>query len=276
MEKLILANDVTDLLSAEGKSASSTSPTFSLAAIVKKGHEQCGDSAFFYCDGEHAFGGVFDGVSGESNAQLASAKAAQSVLGLLKSVKTADEETLKKVLWNANSVIKRGFTTASIFFLQKNGNYSIASVGDSPIFTISNGIAFLEVAADRPVGIGSPVFEFLQKRNVVTSVLGMKEIQIQTKSGKLDKGDLILICSDGISDNLLFKVKNEFVIDDSGTSDLSEILKDELKNKKDPKKIVEKLAKDIVLRIDHPPMLKGDLVFEPKKDDLSLLACRFL
>ncbi len=266
MEKIILASEVGDSLSADGKSAA-----FSLSAIVKKGHDHCGDSAFIYWDDERTFGGVFDGVSGDADADLASGKAAQSVLGLLKLIKKADEEELKKVLWNTNQVIKRGFTTASIFFIEKNGNYAIASVGDSPIFTIINSKVLSESVSDRPVGIGSPVFEFFQSRNIVSSVLGMKEIQIQTKSDKLEKGDLLLLCSDGISDNLLIKVKNNFIVDDSGTQDLSEILKKET----DPKKIVKKLSADIIARMDHPPMLKTDFVFEPKQDDLSILACKF-
>ncbi len=267
MEKLILANDVIKSLSADAKS-----DVFSIAATVKRGHTRCGDSVFFYCDDERAFGGVFDGVSGEANAALASSKAAQSVLGLLKSAKAVDEKYLEQVLWNANQIIKRGFTTASIFFLEKNGNYAIACVGDSPIFTIVNGKALPESVSDRPVGIGSPIFDFFQSRNIVTSVLGMEKIQIQTNSGQLEKGDFLLLCSDGISDNLLIKVKDAFVADDSGAQDLSEILKKET----DPKKIVSKLATDISLRIDEPPLAKADYVFEPKKDDLSLLACRFL
>jgi serine/threonine protein phosphatase PrpC len=67
-------------------------------ALVKRGHEECGDSAFIYIDDDKAILGVFDGVSGEPGAATASSLAATVVLEALKGLKKVDEEAIKKAL----------------------------------------------------------------------------------------------------------------------------------------------------------------------------------
>ena len=242
--------------------------------FVKQGHEECGDSAFFYYDSKKAIIGIFDGVSGEAGAASASSVAASAVLGYLKKHDKADEKTIKKALAHANQKIDHGLTTASIAFLEKSGSVVVAGVGDSPVYGISKGKAVLELPLGRPVGKGDSIFKFLYFRNLVTSVLGPSgvDINISMRSGKLRKGEMLILASDGLSDNLFLKVKKGYLTDASGSEDLSRLIA----GKKRPETIVKHLARVVERRISKGKKEEKGSVLVPKVDDIAIAVLRRL
>lgn len=244
-------------------------------SFVRKGHDECGDSAFVYMDGKKAILGVFDGVSGEAGAASASSIAATTVLEFLKKHDKADGKIMAKALARASREIKRGYTTASVCFITKDGSTILAAVGDSPVYGITkNGKIALELPLGREVGDNNAIFKFFFFRNLVTSVLGPSgvDIHIHTREGKIRKGDMLIIASDCLNDNLYIKVHKGYVKDSSGTKDLKKIMG----SLKKPESIVKKLAREIKKRIAGGKKEIKDYVLAPKEDDLALIAFRKL
>jgi serine/threonine protein phosphatase PrpC len=239
---------------------------------VKKGHEECGDSAFVYCDSEKAIVGVFDGVSGEAGAASASSVAAAAVLGFLKKHDKADEKVMKMALLHANKLIKEGLTTAVIAFLEKNGPVLLAGVGDSPVYGVSKGKVVLELPLGRPVGNKDSIFKFLYFRNLVTSVLGPSgvDIHVNMRSGKLRKDEMLILATDGLSDNLYLKVKKGYLTDVSGSEDLSRLIA----GKKKPEAIARHLAKVVERRISEGKKEEKGRVLVPKINDIAIAVLR--
>jgi serine/threonine protein phosphatase PrpC len=91
------------------------------------------------------------------------------------------------------------------------------------------------------------------------------------RSGKLKKGEAILLASDGLLDNLRVKVHDGYVTDSSGTEDLARLVGRE----RDPEKISRLLMKEIVTRIKAGKKEKAGLMLVPKEDDIAIAALRF-
>jgi serine/threonine protein phosphatase PrpC len=269
MEKLLLGKGIT-----KKASASCESKICNLHMLLMKGHGECGDSAFAYCDDERVIIAVFDGVSGEPDASHASSLAATEVLEFLKS-KPHDDKSIRDALIHASKEIMKGYTTASVISILKDGSFIMATVGDSPIYGIdSDGELGLEIKPGRPVGKGDAIFKFMNFRTLVTSVLGPSEVdmEIQMKEGKISKDQMIILASDGLSDNLFVKVTDGYVTDASGSDDLKEIIGDI----KTPEKIVKKLEEELSSRIPKGNIEKPGAVLHPKADDLAIIALRWL
>ncbi|MBU0533056.1 SpoIIE family protein phosphatase [Candidatus Micrarchaeota archaeon] len=240
--------------------------------LVQRGHEECGDSAFVYMDDKKAILGVFDGVSGEPGAASASSLAASTLLTYLKKYDKADEKLIQKAFSDVNKKIKHGYTTATICFISKDGSTIVAGVGDSPIYGINDNVV-LELPLGRIVEDQHSIFKYFYFRNIVTSVLGPlgSDIHIHTREGKLKKGDLLILATDCLNDNLYVKIREGYLTDCSGTEDLKNIIG---KTKK-PKLIVEKLVKEIKKRIKNGKVQLDDRMYVPKEDDLAIIAFRF-
>jgi len=244
-------------------------------SFVRKGHEECGDSAFVYMDGKKAILGVFDGVSGEAGAASASSIAATAVLEFLKKHDKASGKIMAKALAKASREINQGYTTATVCFVEKDGTTILAGVGDSPVYGITKkGKIALELPLGRAVGDDNAIFKFFFFRNLVTSVLGPSgvDIHIHTREGKIRKGETLIIASDCLNDNLYIKVRKGYVRDSSGTEDLRKIIG----RLKKPESIVKKIAKEIRKRIGKGKKEFEDYVLVPKEDDLALIAFRKL
>lgn len=235
---------------------------------VKKGHEECGDSAFVYCDSRKAIVGIFDGVSGEAGAASASSVAASAILEHLKKQDKAEEKTIKKAILHANQKIEHGLTTAVIAFMEKNGSVVVAGVGDSPVYGVSKGKAGLELPIGRPVGDKDSIFKFLYFRNLVSSVLGPSgiDIHVNMRSGRLRKGEMLILATDGLSDNLYLKVHEGYVTDSSGAEDLSKLIA----RKKKPETIVKHLMKEVLRRISRGKKEGKGRLLAPKIDDIAI------
>jgi serine/threonine protein phosphatase PrpC len=267
--KLLLGNKIKD-----SQEYSAKSKLCEVFALVKKGHEECGDSAFVFCNDEKAIVAVFDGVSGEAGAASASSVAAKAILNSLKEKKPT-QVAIKEAILEAQGKIKHGLTTAAIMIVDKKGNFIVAGVGDSPIYGINaKGEIDLEIPLGRPVGDKNSILKFFHFRSLVTSVLGPSgsNIELNMRKGQLKKGEMMILASDGLIDNLYVTVHKGYLVDSSGKADLKKLLS----SLKKPETIVRKLANVIKYRIQKGKVEKKGTVLVPKVDDIAIIALRWL
>lgn len=122
-----------------------------------------------------------------------------------------------------------GMGTTLVAAIIKGGKCCIANVGDSRAYLISDG-AITQITRDHSfveemVGKGALTREQARnhpRKNVITRALGVDEtVACDTFSPELKKNDLLLLCSDGLSNTLsdteiLEIVKNRKNLDDIG------------------------------------------------------------
>ncbi|NYZ74610.1 SpoIIE family protein phosphatase [Candidatus Micrarchaeota archaeon] len=270
MEKLILGTGVKGSKSAAGKNQ-----FCDFAITVKKGHEECGDSGFAYDDGQKLIIAVLDGVSGEPGAAAASSEAAIALLNFLKKHDKINGTVMKEAFAHAQENVTSGFTTAAALFLQKNGSFMIASVGDSPIYGIEKpGELSLELPISRPVGDKDSILKFFTLRNLVTSVLGPSgtDVHINMASGTFSKGQVLILASDGLTDNLYMATSEGYLTDSSGKADLMALIGKEKK----PAAIAKKLMAEVAKRLKAGRKEKENGVLVPKQDDIAIAVVRRL
>lgn len=264
MEKLMLGTKIknTETFSSKNKSCE-------CFALVRKGHEECGDSAFVYMDEKKTIIGVFDGVSGEAGAASASSEAATALLKYLKKYNKADEKLIKKAMVDANNKVKHGYTTAALCFVEKDGSTIVAGIGDSPIYGIDKkGEVALELPLGRAVKDNDSILKFFHFRALVTSVLGPSgtEIHINMRKGKLKKGEMLILATDGLTDNLHLKIHEGYVKDSSGSQDLKKLIG---KSKK-PETIGRNLFNEVKKRIKGKKIETKNSILIPKEDDIAI------
>ncbi|MBU0528039.1 SpoIIE family protein phosphatase [Candidatus Micrarchaeota archaeon] len=268
MEKLLLGIKINASEYFDGKTS-----FCEFSSIVKRVHEECGDSAVVYADEKLLIAAVFDGVSGESGAANASSAAASSILEFLKT-KAPSEKAVHDAISHANKNITQGYTTASIFMANSTGSFVMACVGDSPIYGMIGETLDLEIPLGRPVGDNDSILKFISHRSLVTSVIGPSgvDVEIRMTSGKLKGGELIILASDALIDNLYLKIKEGYITDSSGSEDLKELIT----GLKDPKEITKTLAAEIEQRSKGRKIEKPDKLLDPKRDDISIITLRFI
>ncbi|MEW6722908.1 MAG: protein phosphatase 2C domain-containing protein [Candidatus Micrarchaeota archaeon] len=270
MEELIRGTEV-----ETSKTFSGANGFSSFFGVVKKGHSECGDSAFAYSDKDKAVVAVFDGVSGEGGAANASSRAAEAILRSLKPLKKVAESDVKKALKAARDGVDFGYTTAIVLCLRKDGTFIVAGVGDSPAYGMGrDGKASLLLPLARIVGDGDSILKFFHYRNIVSSVIGRtdSEIQVAMRSGKLESGESIIIASDGLSDNLYVKTAEGYVKDSSGADDIGEIAGGET----GPEAAVSALLAEVGRRISVGKVERRGSLLVPKEDDVAIAAIQKL
>lgn len=247
--------------------------------IVRKGHEICGDSAFVYTDENKTIIAVFDGVSGEPGADLASAEAADFFLNFLKKFDTISQKKMNDAAHFAREHVKSGFTTASIIFLEKNGTFLAASVGDSPIYSLDkNEKIDIELPLSRPVGDGDSILKFFNFRVFVSTVFGgfhsgkNPEIHMNMRKGRIAKDEILIVASDCLIDNLYVEFNDGYITESAGKSDLKSLIG----SLREPKKIIGILSDEIEKRSKGKKIESGSKILEPKLDDLTIIALRRL
>lgn len=243
--------------------------------IVKKCHTVCGDSAFVYLNNDKAMLAVFDGVSGEAGADKASSFAAESIFEELKDISSPSEKQIKKALVNVHTNIDHGFTTALIVVILPSGSYLAASVGDSSLYSIDKkGQVDLEIPLSRIIGDGDNKFRYFLFRDIVRHALGWTkcDLEIMFQKGKLSNGEILILTSDGLSDNLKIKISEDKIQDASGRHDLKKIIGAERSPEKITKALYAEFKKRSKLR--KKTETKG-FILAPKLDDLALVVFRF-
>jgi serine/threonine protein phosphatase PrpC len=139
--------------------------------------------------------GVFDGMGGHKKGEVAS-KLASSVM-------KEDYENLISYVEKANKVIyeyqennkdSEGMgTTMTAIKIDESGVLHVAHVGDSRCYVLSKR-NLIKLTEDENV----PGYQ-----NVLLQALGTKKkLSIQTKDIKLFKGDVVLLCTDGLYNEL--------------------------------------------------------------------------
>ncbi len=270
MERLISGEDVTGTEETSGRNA-----YCSFYALVRKGHGECGDSAFIYADKDKSVFAVFDGVSGEPGAAMASSDAARAMLGYLKSLESAGEAEMQEAFTKGHLAIRLGATTASVLFLKRDGSFIIAAIGDSPVYGFSaGGSVSVELPLARAVADGDSIMKFFYYRNLVTSVLGSPgELNLHMRKGKLGPGEMLIMASDGLSDNLKVKVKDGYVVDSSGRDDLKALVALSGNSASAPA-IARKIAGELEARVASGKLEEKGTVMVPKEDDISIIVVR--
>ncbi len=267
--KILKGTDI--ILSSEGELESDVG---SLACRVRKGHTVCGDSAFIHADPHKVLFGVFDGVSGEAGADMASSQAARMLLNELGGLKTVNKKQIKDAFSKAHASITDGFTTALVVFVSSEGYFLAASVGDCTLYSIDkNGKLDLELGESRIVGKDDTIFRYLAFRNIVKSVMGWSSggMEMEMIEGKLSEGEILIAASDAVKDNLKLKVSEYNVEDASGLGDLQKIMG----SSGSVRTILEKIYETIIDRMGRSKKKRGGYLLAPKKDDLSLIVFKF-
>ena len=163
--------------------------------------------------------GVFDGMGGYAAGERASNLTAQAADRLWKSWdrSSTPADLMERICMEANSVVcdameadngRRMGSTASMLLVD-NEQYHVCNIGDSPIFLLRQGQLW-EISMEhterwtfeKVTGQKAPA----KKKFRLTQNIGIFEdemaIEPYCSSGPIQKGDVFLICSDGVTDML--------------------------------------------------------------------------
>ena len=159
---------------------------------------------------------VADGVGGLEKGEIASRLACEVVQDciisgqtLTESIYSAHRAIIKEVQRNSQ---KQGMATTIAAVLFNENAYEVAWVGDSRVYLWDNNLKLL-TKDDSYVEMlhenGHISFDEMEKhpdRNIISQALGIqrKEIHISTNSGTLERGRVLLLCTDG-----LYSITNE-------------------------------------------------------------------
>jgi serine/threonine protein phosphatase PrpC len=169
----------------------------------------------YYADAELGLWLVADGMGGHENGEVASALArdtlVQQVVGgqsLARAIQIADEEIIQHSN-RRSQALPMGTTIAAI---RLDGDaFEVAWVGDSRVYLWDGGLR--QISQDH-----SYVRELIEQgaispeqarthphRNVVTQALGVTDpqsLRVETVSGRIAPGQQILLCSDGLTEEV--------------------------------------------------------------------------
>lgn len=182
---------------------------------------------------------VADGVASSRHGELASKAAIQAVSHFVENYRNSDglnENLIEEFLNQLNEKIitlgeKIGKTASTIsIFMWKKDAYCIANIGDSPIYRLSGG-TLDKISSEHTVarekmeaGLGVTVKDF----HSLTKYLGKHNIagseMAYIRTGKINAGDIFLVCSDGISGVITDDEKKRYMKKD-GDRAMEEIYK---------------------------------------------------
>jgi PPM family protein phosphatase len=169
----------------------------------------------YYADADIGLWLVADGMGGHENGEVASALARDTLVAeinkgqsLAHAIQTADEEIIRHSN-KRTQALPMGTTIAA---LRVNGDeFEAAWVGDSRVYMWNGELK--QISQDH-----SYVRELIEQgaispeqarthphRNVVTQALGVTDpqsLRVETIAGKLETGTQILICSDGLTEEV--------------------------------------------------------------------------
>jgi protein phosphatase len=169
----------------------------------------------YYADAELGLWLVADGMGGHENGEVASALARDTLVeqiqngeSLARAIQIADEEIIQHSN-RRTQALPMGTTIAAIRV--KDDAFEVAWVGDSRVYLYDAGLR--QISQDH-----SYVRELIEQgaispeqarthphRNVVTQALGVTDpqsLRVETVSGRLAPGQQILLCSDGLTEEV--------------------------------------------------------------------------
>jgi len=189
--------------------------------------EDCEIKGYIPCKtGEYHIVALADGVSSVFHSELASKAAIQAVSHFIDNNSNSDrppENLLEDLLDQLNEKIlilseKIGRTATTIsMFLWKDNQYCMANIGDSPIYRL-NGRKMICLSKEQTVarekiengGEIKPsdfhsLYNYLGKKNNAGSQMAC------IKTGRIEKGDIFLLCSDGVARSIEDSVKAKYI-----------------------------------------------------------------
>jgi len=168
------------------------------------------DSYGVHHEGQAFLALVADGLGGHEHGELASKKAVDTIIGLLKNEELS-EETLEDAILEADALVKQtqngksnGMTTVAVLWMDDR-NAVAAHVGDTRIYQFRNG-AILFQSVDHSVSqvavmageITPQDIRSHKDRNKLIRVLGSaEEARTDIRWLAVQPGDRFLLCSDG-------------------------------------------------------------------------------
>lgn len=187
---------------------------------------------------------VADGMGGYHGGEIASRLAVdcvqQHLAQHLRDVSTLDQclEEAERSIEEANRMIGQatdkapeltGMGTTAVVGLFRPGELAYAWVGDSRLYRQRAGV-LKQLNSDHTLvqelvnqGLFASVAEAVEAGvgdNVLTRALGVDEpVPVDTGSTKLENGDLLLLCSDGLNHMISDQAINEALSDDTATLD---------------------------------------------------------
>lgn len=159
---------------------------------------------------------VADGMGGHNAGDYASRYTIQTIVEEVeKSKDTSPVRVLEKAIQSANSHIRRksqeniglnGMGTTVVAVTIKDDEMWVANVGDSRLYVINREIR--QITKDHSLveemvrmgGIRREQARLHPKKNIITRAIGAEdELEVDFFQVKLEKGDIILMCSDGLT-----------------------------------------------------------------------------
>lgn len=216
-------------------------PIFNFKSLPSIFHPKINEDAFFV-DEVNLTAGVFDGIGGQVAGEVASQLAAKVIQRELAKIKT-EKEAVKIVTeaFNlANQTIKSKIaknpqyagmgTTGSIIKILNN-KLIVGNVGDSRIYLKRKNQSLKQLTIDdsyvqQLVDAGEITKEQASihpYRNIITNALGEGFRKPRIEIFEIKKNNLILLCSDGIHDNLIDKDIEKCLIRKNPAENLVEI-----------------------------------------------------
>lgn len=158
---------------------------------------------------------VADGMGGHNAGDYASKYAIATIVEEIEMSKEEAVIALEKAIQSANSHIRAksrenedmiGMGTTVVAATIEGNNMCVANVGDSRLYVINDEVKQITVDHSlveemvRMGGIGREQARVHQDKNIITRAIGAEdEIKIDFFQVELQKGDLILLCSDGLT-----------------------------------------------------------------------------
>lgn len=184
-----------------------------------KGYIDCGKD-------EYHIVAIADGVASVMHAELASKAGIQAVSHFIEQHKSSDvlaENLIEALLDQVNEKIlilsqKIGRTASTIaIMLWRNDRYCVANIGDSPIYQLcgkqllclTNEHTMAREKIDKGVTASIEDFHKLSRYLGKSGVAGSQMASIKT--GTINKGDIFLICSDGVSKSVTDSQKKRYM-----------------------------------------------------------------
>ena len=158
---------------------------------------------------------VADGMGGHNAGDYASKYAIATIVEKIEMSKDGTVAALEKAIRSANSHIRAksrenedmiGMGTTVVAATIKDDIMCVANVGDSRLYVINDEVKQITVDHSlveemvRMGGIGREQARVHQDKNIITRAIGAEdEIKIDFFQVELKKGDMILLCSDGLT-----------------------------------------------------------------------------